>query len=327
MTPLSSLDGLQAARSRAAVAPADWSSRFELTGPDRIKVLDGQCTQSIVRRSVGEGGYGFVLEPKGAVVSDLEFLVLQDRLQLDVPRSHGAGLSSWLTKFLMLSDAELVDRDAETFGALVLGPDAPAALERVTGTSWGGPEGTGGETAIGGAAVVIRTDETCGVPGFRLKGAISDHSQVLNALELPEISDEVCEVLRVEAGRPRFGVDLDASVLPKETGQEARAVDYEKGCYCGQEVVARQHFIGKARKSLVGLVTGAEAAVGMSVRDDAGQDLGTLSSVAHSPGREGTLALAVLKGAEHAVGAIHRLITQEGRDAGQAEIAALPFVT
>lgn len=314
-------------RFGVVLATADWSARLLLTGPDRVKFLEGQFTQKVTGRGVGEGGYGFVLEPKGAVVTDAEFLVLEEAIALDVPIDRAEVLQQWFAKYLVLSDAELVDESADTFGLLLVGSEAGERLKAASGTAWSDVEGTGGTATIDGVDVVIRHDRTCGVPGFRLRGRGDGRDAVVAALGAPEVGRGVVDVLRVEAGRPWFGRDLDPSVLPKESGQEARAVDYEKGCYCGQEVVARQHFIGNARKQLVGLTieTGGAAEGDVVVKDD--QEIGAITSLVHSPTLGRHIALAVLKGAEHPVGERRTVRNESGRDAAVAVIAALPFVS
>jgi len=320
-------EGARVARSSSVIADASWASRLELMGPDRVKFLDGQLTQHVAARAVGEGGYGFVLEAKGAGVTDLDFLVLEESLAIDLPAARKAAVQGWLGRYLVLSDAELVDRDADTFGLLLIGPESAAALEVASGVTWSQSEGAGGAGMIAGVPITVRHDRTCGVPGYRLRGPVTGRDAVVEALASPRVGLDVVDVLRVEAGRPWFGRDLDPSVLPKESGQEDRAVDYEKGCYCGQEVVARQHYIGKPRKQLVGLSLAAEGArEGDAVRGGE-TELGRVTSLVWSPTLDRFIALAILKGGEHAPGDVLAVINDKGRASIDAEVAALPFVT
>lgn len=316
-------DDVRTARSQVGVAEMTWRSRFDLVGPDRVKLLEGQCTQHIGARATGQGGYTFLLEPKGGVVSDLDFLVLDDRIVMEAPASRRSDLQAWLGKYLMLSDADLVDLTEDTAGLLLLGPDADA---RLGAGSLPEKEGDGAVLSVAGVEVIVRRDLSCGVPGWSLRTPADKRDAVLSALDAPVISAESVDVMRTEAGRPRFDVDLDASVLPKESGQEDRAVSYDKGCYCGQEVVARQHFIGNLRKALVGLVPRREGArAGDSVTLD-GKRLGTLGTVHRSPTLGHDIALCVLKGADHEVGAVRFIEPQDGGPI-PADVARLPFVT
>ena len=314
---------VRTARSRVGVADVTWRSRFDLLGPDRVKLLDGQCTQHIGSRATGQGGYGFLLEPKGAVVSDLDFLVLNDRIVMEAPAGRRSELQAWLGKYLMLSDATLVDLTDHTAGLFLVGPDAET---RLGAESLPETEGDGAVVSLAGVEVIARRDLSCGVPGWSLRTPVEARDEVVSSLDAPIISAEAVDVMRTEAGRPRFDIDIDAGVLPKESGQEDRAVSYDKGCYCGQEVVARQHFIGNPRKALVGLVPRQQGAqAGDAVTLD-GKELGTLGTVHYSPVLEHEIALCVLKGADHEVGVAY---TIEPHAAAPilADVAGLPFVT
>lgn len=316
-------DHVQTVRSAVGIADATWRSRFDLVGPDRKKFLEGQCTQHIGTRSPGQGGYAFVLEPKGAAVTDLDFLILEDRIEIEIPECRKAELAAWFGKFLLLSDAELVDRDEDSAGLLLIGPQADQRLGLLN-TSIG--EGDGALVTVAGTEITARRDLVCGVPGWSLRLPADARDAIVDALEAPVVSAEAVDLLRTEAGRPRFGAELDPGVLPKESGQEARAVSYDKGCYCGQEVVARQHFLGNPRKTLVGLLPQTPGArAGDDVTFD-GKVIGTLGTVHRSPTLGRDIALCMLKGADHAVGAVRMIEPSEGEPI-TAEVAGLPFVT
>lgn len=311
------------ARSGSGIADATWRSRFDLVGPDRAPFLEGQCTQHIARNTTGQGGYGFVLEPKGAVVTDLDFLILDDRIAIEAPVERREALQAWLGKFLLLSDAELIDRSDDTAGLMLVGPDADARLGAARLPE---AEGNGVLLTIAGAPVIARRDLSCGIPGWSLRVSSDARDDVLSALDVTVISAESVDIMRTEAGRPRFNRELNASVLPKETGQESRAVSYDKGCYCGQEVVARQHFIGNPRKALVGLVprqSGTRADDPVTLDD---KELGVLGTVHRSPTLGHDIALCILKGAEHEAGAV-RVIQSSNAGPVIADVVTLPFVT
>ena len=102
------------------------------------------------------------------------------------------------------------------------------------------------------------------------------------ALDVPEVSEEVAEIVRVEHGRPRFGAELDDGVIPQEAGLNERAVSFTKGCYVGQETVARLHYRGKPNRHLRGLRLSAPASPGDELR--LGEKVvGRLSTVVESP--------------------------------------------
>ena len=132
------------------------------------------------------------------------------------------------------------------------------------------------------------------------------------------VSEEAAECLRIESGRPRYGVDMDDSVIPQEAGLNERAVSFTKGCYVGQETVARLYYKGKPNRHLRGLRLSAPAAVGDELELD-GRSLGHIGSVALSP-RLGPIALALVP-REAEPGAIVAV----GEAAAPAEVVELPF--
>jgi folate-binding protein YgfZ len=138
-------------------------------------------------------------------------------------------------------------------------------------------------------------------------------------LGVPEVDEEVAEIVRVERGRPRYGIDLDDGVIPQEAGLNERAVSFTKGCYVGQETVARLHYRGKPNRHLRGLRLSAPASPGAPLSLD-GKEVGAVGSSCVSPAL-GPIALAVIRreaepGAELAV----------GEDGVTARVADLPFV-
>ena len=195
-------DQVTLARQGGGIAVLPWRSQLDLSGPDRVKFLDGQCTQDVAARGLHQSGYGFLLEPKGQVVTDLEFLVLEDRLALEVPAERKDTLTGWLSRFLLLSDAELVDRDQAIRTLMAVGPRAEAAL---TADQPLDPEADGAVLELGGVSVVARRDHTCGPFGWSLRVPSGAVDAVIQTTGLQRISDGAVEVMRVESGRPRFG--------------------------------------------------------------------------------------------------------------------------
>ena len=118
-------------------------------------------------------------------------------------------------------------------------------------------------------------------------------AEVRAALDAPDASEEAAEVLRIESGRPRLGLDMDASTMPQEAGINERAVSFSKGCYVGQETVARLHYKGKPNRHLRGLRLGGPAQHGDPIVLGEKQ-VGTIGSVAESP-RHGAIALALVR--------------------------------
>ena len=162
------------------------------------------------------------------------------------------------------------------------------------------------------ATVLVVEDCSFGIPGFQVWDVVEP--AVTGARP---ISPEALEVLRIEAGRPRFGVDLDENVLPEESGQADRAVSYTKGCYAGQEVVAKQKYLGKPRKLLAGVFL--EQAV--TPPADLAGGAGRITSCTWSPTLLRWIGLAMMKAPVPPEG--ESVVTESGV---RATVAALPFV-
>jgi len=158
--------------------------------------------------------------------------------------------------------------------------------------------------------------------GIDLIAAAGDAERLRAALVAAgaaEVSPEAAEIVRIEAGTPRFGAEMDAGTMPAEAGIVEAAVDFEKGCYIGQETVARLHYRGKPNRHLRGLRLSAPASAGAALVLD-GKEVGVVGSSRVSPAL-GPIALAVLRreaepGAELAV----------GEDGVTARVVDLPFV-
>ncbi|MAG57493.1 MAG: hypothetical protein CMJ83_14470 [Planctomycetes bacterium] len=328
----------EARHARATTGLANRSeqrARMELVGPDRVAFFDGQCTQHVAPCGNGEGGYGFVLEPKGKLVTDLTFLAREDRLLLDLPASRSERLTTWLSRYAMLTDSELINVTADTADLAIAGPAADAALSTASGFDVAVPddEYAAVDLQIAGVPIIARRDRITGTAGLALRCAATDAATVARAIVeagVRPICATAFDILRTEAGRPEFGGELAENVLPLESGQAERAVSFTKGCYCGQEVVAHQNQAGTPRKRLVGLLVDAAARAGDIVTRD-GKEIGELGTVHRSPTLERDIALAVLKGDEHAPGTeyvvVHADVVAGAESHGVATIAALPFVT
>jgi folate-binding protein YgfZ len=253
---------------------------------------------------------------------------------MEAPGERREELKRWLERFILASDVKITDVTDRYLQMLLTGPRARALVESLGGMA---PppdaEDSFVSAAIDGQEVIIQSDHTTGEDGFLIWVAPESGVPVfrsaigrgLKAGVVPAGSDAL-EVLRVEAGRPWFGADLDEQVLPVESGQTDRAVSFTKGCYCGQEVVARQHFLGKPRKRLCGLWLG-DGEVRTNDPVLRGSDaLGPITTAVRSPTLGRAIALAVLRGPEHPIGSVYGVVPPAGRPPVRAEVASLPFL-
>src|SRR5262245_11524075 len=247
------------------------------------------------------------------MLGDLRVFDVGDELWLDCERVALQELFNMIRRYKLGLDVELHKRTLECGLLSLIGP----AARRVAGGELPDAEHACARGEIGGAAVVrVVTDL-----GIDIICAAEDVATVRGALEAAgaePVSEAAAEVQRVESGRPRFGVDLDQSVIPQEAGLNDRAVSFTKGCYVGQETVARLFYKGKPNRHLRGLRLSAPAQTGDALRLGE-KEVGRLGTVAASP-RLGPIALALVRreaepGATLAVG-----------DGGAtAEVVELPF--
>jgi folate-binding protein YgfZ len=262
--------------------------------------------------TAGQGCYAAFLTPKGKMLGDLRILDTGDELLLDTERVSLQELFNMIRRFSIGYDVELHKRTVQRGLFSLLGPSADAVL----GVSLDDSEHSHAEVRVGVvAARAIRTDL-----GVDLLCDADDSMALLSAVTeagAVPVSEGVGECLRVEHGRPRYGVDLDDSVIPQEAGLNERAVSFTKGCYVGQETVARLHYRGKPNRRLQGLRLSEAASTGQEFSLD-GRVVGRMGSVALSP-RFGPIGLALVR-REAPVGAV---VTLEG--AGSAEVVGLPF--
>jgi aminomethyltransferase len=224
------------------------------------EMLHGLLTNDVKRLSVGEGLYAFMLTPKGRPVAEMRLLRLESGFWMDMPASCLDSALAHLRKYLPPIYARFDETDTHRLG--VVGPLAAAAVD-----SWAGAAVTedlqpleSRPLEVAGNEILLTRREIMEGPGFDLyvsADALQDVRSGLAAsvseLGGSEVGPDSWEILRVERGIPAFGTDFSEEDLAQETGQDARAISFEKGCYTGQEVVARIHFRGHVNRVLRGL--------------------------------------------------------------------------
>ena len=321
--------GYAALRDAAALVDRSNSGRIVLTGADRRSYLQGLLTNDIEALSPGTGCYALMLNAQGRMLTDMRVLELGDRILLDVPRAIAGAIRDHLDRFIFSEDVQVEDA---TGSLATVGIYGPAALDvlRSAGVEGDAPSALFASTPVrmaGFEAVLVRSDEI-GVPGYDLilsaRGRDGATAALAAAGAVRADAADV-EVVRIESGRPRFGVDMDGETIPLEAGLEDRAISRSKGCYVGQEVIVRVQDRGHGRvaRRLVGLTLAADAAVpaaGAAITAD-GKDVGRVTGAAFSPAMARPVAL----------GYVHRDFTAPGTQvavagSGDAMVAALPLV-
>lgn len=275
--------------------------RLELVGRDRQRFLHGLVSCDIQGLTPGQGTYGFFTSPQGKILADVEVLALDDRLWLDLPAGKAAFIAGHLKKYIIADKVEVLSLSDRRVISL-LGPGAEAVLGEVNDL----PStrlAHRAATVLGIEVQLVRC-ERAGLPGFDLWVAEGQaEALVTGLLARPGVSPVgrlAFEQARVEAGVPAFGEDFGEEHFPQESGLEQQAVSYTKGCYLGQEIVARIHYRGKANHRLTRLrFAGPLPARGTRLLFE-GQEVGRVGSAVFPLSGGDAIGLAVVhrKGGE-----------------------------
>ena len=263
--------------------------RLALTGADRREFLHGQITNDIEGLEPGHGCYAALLTHKGKMLGDLRVLDLGDELLLSCERAGLQELFNMIRRYKLGSDVELHKRTTEMGELSLIGAEA----RRVAGAgALGSAEHDNLRGDVGGQAVVFAATDL-GVDVFCAAEATESVRATLIAAGATEVSEAAAELVRIESGRPRYGVDLDESVIPQEAGLNERAVSFTKGCYVGQETVARLFYRGKPNRHLRGLKLSAPVEPGTPLVLGE-KEVGRVTSAAVSP-VHGPIGLGIVR--------------------------------
>lgn len=288
----------RAARRGVALEPRPWRMPVRIAGDDRAGYLQGMISNDIEGLSPGEGCCSLLLTRKGKVVAVLELWAGEDELWMACDRRAVYDVVERLEKYKVRAEVEFEPRED---GEVVLGVVGPDADELVRGVGLelpaDGPR-SWCPSEIDGATVRVHRTPALGVPGVELYlpgDAVETLRSRLDEAaggEIMQVGWDIAEVLRVEAGLPGQGAEIDGSSFPQEARLDD-AIDYEKGCYLGQETVARIHYRGQVNRLLAGLRLERAVATEAVVR--AGDDeAGSVTTAVESPAL-GALALGYLQ--------------------------------
>ncbi len=284
-------------------------------GADAAEYLQGQLTNDIEALEPGRGCYAALLDRKGHLQSDMRVLRLDSGdIWLDLEPGPAAAVLKHLRTYSIGREVEIEDATERWAIASVIGPSALklAGFEKL------GPEhALASHDWDGIETIAVATD--VGVEVIVPADASSRLTELLESAGAVRVSEEAAEIVRVESGRPRFGLDMGAESMPAEAGITERAVDFEKGCYIGQEPVARLHYRGKPNRTLRGLRLSAPAEHGASLRLG-DKEVGKLGTACLSPAL-GPIALAIVR---REAGEGDTL--EVGEDGTTAEVVELPFI-
>ena len=303
------------AAATEAVALIDRSERgkLALSGPEAVAFLDSLLSNDIASVELGGGIDATLLTHKGHLLAEVRVLRAEDELLLDCERPALQALFDALNQFRIGYAVELHKRTLQRGLLSLIGPRSDGVLPAAPAAA----EHSHIATSVAGAQVrAIRTD--LGVDILCESEATAAVGAALREAGAVPIGEAVAEAVRIERGRPRFGIEIDERTMPQEAGLHERAVSFTKGCYVGQETVARLYWKGRPNRHLRGLRLSDAVAAGTPLRlGDA--EVGALGSVARSP-RLGAIGLALLR-REAEPGAV----LAAGEGGVSATVVELPF--
>jgi tRNA-modifying protein YgfZ len=282
-------------------------AKLRVTGPDRIRFLNGQLTNDLTKLEPGLSVYTCALSAKGKLCGDLFVTPLKDALLLDYDAALRDSIPARLEKYLIADEVELEDV-TEQF-ALFHVPDVAlpeAILEEGTAT-------TSNRFAIEGKDLLLPAT---------LKNVVP---KLVNQSPL---NDSKLEEFRIERGIPRWGAELSEEVIPNEAGLDERAISYTKGCYLGQEIISRIKSLGHVNRHLRGvrLINGSDLRPEDKLAVD-GKQIGTVTSSCLSERLGGWIGLAYLRRRFDHPGAVYSVSHSATSSLiGGVEVRSLPFV-
>lgn len=245
----------------AAICDARDRGVIEIRGRDRATWLHNLVTNTIKTLQPGEGNYGFAINVKGRILMDFNMLVLGDAIWLDIDRRLIAKALAHFDRYTITEDVQCRDRSGEFARIALTGPKAAEIADALGATNAPVMAAlSSAPVALAGRHRLMVRHDFAGVFGVEFFVESEDAARCWERLleigapvGLRPVGRAAIETLRIEAGIPRYGQDIDEEVLPAETDQIERAISYVKGCYLGQEVVERMRSRGALARKLVGL--------------------------------------------------------------------------
>lgn len=337
-----------AIRKSAALIDQPQRGILELTGKDRLPFLNNLLTNQTWDKSsksgltAGTGVYAFFLGRNGRIVAAMNVLERADRTLLEMDARLVEPVRAAFDKYLFVEQVTMTDRVESLRHLAIHGPGALEVLRQAAGAEVPELSSLGSaDVRLFDADAILWRDDPAAVPGYHLilENALIERvwtglldrfgqSQDLGRRALRPAGWAAFNATRVEGGRPIFGIDFDDSVLPHETGQIARAVSFTKGCYLGQEIVARMQARGQFARQLVGIRMTDDSLpiAGAQIYDASGDSvIGGVTSSTTSPVLSNTaIALGYVKKPFTPIGTILTL-PAEGKMA-KGSVAELPFV-
>ena len=278
--------------------------RMRISGEKAAELVTGMVTNDVSGLVPGEGQYAAALTPKGKIVADVRIFALENALLIDTSAAAAPGWKEMVRKYINPRVAPYHDVTLEMSDIGVFGGSARAMTSRLTGIDERDlaalPSYSHMGATFGDVRLTVAKVPEVDFDGFEIfvpAMAAQDLRGKLLAQGIAAGTFETWEIARIESGRPQWGIDMDETTLPQEANfDELGAISYTKGCYIGQETVARIHFRGHVNRFLRRLrfVTRPAPPRGAELLDESGKPIGDVRSVALSP-RYGGVGLGMVR--------------------------------
>jgi tRNA-modifying protein YgfZ len=283
-------------------------AKLRVTGPDRIRFLNGQLTNDIVNLQPGISVYACALSAKGKLCGDLFVTPLKDALLLDYALALRDSIPARLEKYLIADEVELEDVTEQFALFHLTGVELPDAIL---------PEGT----------VTISDRFAADGKDLLLQAALKN--VVPKLINDTPLADSKLEEFRIEQGIPYWGTELSEETIPNEAGLDKRAVSYTKGCYLGQEIISRLKGLGHVNRHLRGirLTSGSDLQPGDKLAAEDGKQIGSVTSACKSDRLSSWIGLGYLRRGFDQPGTVYPISRSNTSSLiGSVEVRSLPFV-
>jgi folate-binding protein YgfZ len=308
----------QAAVNSAALAEKDWFGIVRLSGPDRVSWLQGMVTNDVAKLIPGSGCYAAHLTPQGKIVAHMHVFADEDALWLSLERAAIPNLLSAFDKLLIMEDVQVLDVSDDYSVLAVMGPKARDVIEAWIGESLNLTDQYAHRRFEDSRVVVSDLGYEVWVP----RGKADKVLRFLAHSGATAIDHGTWDVLRTELGIPVYGMDIDETTTMPELGQAG--ISYEKGCYIGQEVVAKVKYIGHVNRRFAGLAfSGTELPQLKSAIQKGGREVGHVTTALFSPALNKPIALGFVSRVAYAAGTEVEVVS--GNKLLPATIVELPF--
>jgi folate-binding protein YgfZ len=312
----------QALTEDAGLVDLGHRTQIELRGADRATFLHNLCTQEIRKLTIGAGCETFLTSVQGKTLAHVFVFGTPESLVLETVAREAEKILKHLDHYLVCEQVTLTDRSDQWSELYLGGPHSERVLDKLTGTRLSEARLAHAAATLGGRPVWLRRADLAGRVGFLVNARSDDVEAVRAALcEAGAVAcgAEAFEAARIEWGFPLFGRDITDKNFPQEVARDSLAISFVKGCYLGQETVARIDALGHVNRTLAGLrFLGATIPpTGLEIRV-ADQTIGQVTSTAYSPRLGAPLALGYVRRGSNAPG------TRLTSDLGDAEVIPLP---